>query len=301
MGGASAAASGQPIWQGALLGAAGGLLVGGGAAAFGFWGAVGGGMLAGAGSAAATGGNIGFGALVGGLGAGLGYGLGSWANGWNSGSFWGELGASVFAGAVAGGVGAELAGGSFGQGAGMGAAYGGAGFFGSKAVDGLDPRVRQIKSVEREARTRHALNAKKNDMIIVPVSSRDVSFFKSAGHQSMPGFEMGPDEFGYIKTTHTAAELSKWRTNIETQGAQGGRGYTMAEVSASGLVDSQAWYEQNFVNTNTKYSPISGNSNFAINTVIYSSGGSIPNAPGWNPSFGSVPNSVFYPCSYRED
>lgn len=75
----------------------------------------------------------------------------------------------------------------------------------------------------------------------------------------------------------------------------------MAEVSASGLVDSQVWYEQNFVNTNTKYSPISGNSNFAINTVIYSAGGSVPNAPGWNPSFGSLTNSVFYPYSYRED
>lgn len=294
LGGASAAANDQPIWQGALMGAAGGLMVGGGAAAFGFWGAVGGGMIAGAGNASATGGNIGFGALVGGLGSGLGYGLGSWA----SGSFWGELGASAFAGSVAGGVGAELSGGSFGQGAGMGAAYGSAGFLGSKAVNSLDPRARQTQRRQQEASARRALSIKKNDMIKIPVGSRDVSFFKLAGHEFLPDWEMGPGPGGKIFTTNKITDLSSWNTHIETQG-RAARGYTTVEVSTSGLIDAIQWYEQSWVDT--KYSPISFNSNFAVNTVIYAAGGNVPNVPGWNPAFSNVPSSVFYPYINRED
>ena len=282
------------------MGAASGALIGAGAAGFGFWGAVAGGMFAGAGSAAVSGGNIGFGALAGGLGAGLGYGLGSWASGWNSGSFWGELGGAAFAGAMAGGVGAELQGGSFGRGAGMGAAYGSAGFFGSKVGNSLDPRTRQAQARQREARARHALNSKKNDMIKIPVGSRDVSFFKLAGHEFLPNWEMGPGPGGKIFTTNTVKDLSGWATNIETQSGAA-RGYTTVEVSASGLVDAIQWYEQNWVNTNTKYSPISFNSNYAVNTVIYAAGGSVPGGLGWNPPGGLVPSSVFYPYVHRED
>jgi RHS repeat-associated protein len=303
LGGASAAANNQPIWQGMLMGAAGGLMVGGGAAAFGFWGAVGGGILAGAGNAAATGGNIGFGALAGGLGAGLGYGLGSWASGWESGSFWGELGGSMMAGAVAGGVGAELSGGKFGQGAWMGAAYGSAGFFGSKAVGSLDPRIRQSQARQQEARAKHALNSKKSDMIKIPVGGRSVSSFKLAGHEFLPDFQMGPGPGGKINTTRTIKNLSDWGTHIETQDAiaSGTAQFTTAEVSASGLVDAMQWYEQGWVDTNTRYSGGSFNSNYAVNTVIYAAGGNVPNVPGWYPAFGNVPSSVFYPYVYNRD
>jgi RHS repeat-associated protein len=300
LGGASAAANDQPIWKGVLMGALGGVMVGAGAAGFGFWGAVAGGMFAGAANSAAFGGNIGFGALCGGIGAGLGYGLGSWASGWNSGSSWGELGAAAFAGSIAGGVGAELSGGEFGQGAWMGAAYGSAGFFGSKVGNSLDPRTRQAQARQREARARHALNSKKNDMIKIPVGSRDVSFFKLAGHEFLPNWEMGPGPGGKIYTTNTVKDLSGWATHIETQSGAA-RGYTTAEVSASGLVDAIEWYNQNWVNANTQYSPISFNSNYAVNTVIYAAGGSVPGGLGWTPPGGLVPSSVFYPYVHRED
>jgi len=297
LGGASAAASGQPVWQGALMGAAGGLMVGAGAAAFGFWGAVGGGMVAGAGNASATGGNIGFGAIAGGLGAGLGYGLGSWASNWESGSFWGELGASAFAGAIGGGVGAELSGSSFGQGAGMGAAYGSAGFFGSKAVNSLDPRVRQTQRHQRESSARHALSLKKNDMIKIPVGSR--SAVGPAGHKFLSDWEMGPGPGGKIYTS--TKDLSKWDTQLSTQKAitSGNVRFTTTEVSASGLVEAIAWYEQNWVGQN--YSPVSFNSNYAVNTVIYAAGGNVPGGIGFNPPLGNVPSSVFYPYVHQED
>ena len=301
LGAASAAANDQPIWQGALMGGAGGLMVGAGAAAFGFWGAVGGGMFAGAGTAAVTGGNIGFGVLAGGLGAGLGYGLGSWVNGWSSGSFWGEFGAGAFAGAVVGGVGAELEGGDFGRGAGMGAAYGSAGFLGSKAVNTLDPRVRQTQRLQREARARHALNSKKNDMIKIPLGSR--SAIGPAGHRFLPGWEMGPGPGGKIYTSTTIKDLSKWDTHLTTQKAiaSGNARFTTAEVSASGLVDAKALYDQNWVSTDTSYSAGSYNSNYAVNTVIYSAGGSVPGGLGWTPDSRISPSSVFYPYVYRDE
>ena len=297
LGGASAAANDQPIWKGALMGAAGGLMVGAGAAAFGFWGAVGGGMLAGAGTSAATGGNIGFGALVGGLGAGLGYGLGSWASGWDSGSFWGELGGAAFVGAIAGGVGAELQGSNFGRGAGMGAAYGAAGFAGTKTANSLDPRVRHAQRYQQEARARHALNLKKNDMIKIPISSR--SAVGPAGHKFLPGWEMGPYG-GKIQTSNTIEDLSNWDTHKHTQ-SRTARPPRTVEVSASGLVDAAALYEQNWVSTNTNYSPGSYNSNYAVNSVIYSAGGSVPGGLGWTPEFRTPPASVFYPYVYRDE
>jgi hypothetical protein len=268
-----------------LLGAAGGALVGGGAAAFGFWGAVGGGMLAGAGSAAATGGNIGFGALAGGLGAGLGYGLGSWANGWNSGSFWGELGASAFAGGISGGVGAELSGGSFGQGAWMGAAYSSAGFLGSKALGRIDSKSQKY---EVEVKQRHALNVKKNDMIKIQVGSRTV--VGPANHRFAGEWEMGPYK-GKINTSNTVQDLSNWETHLTTQRARtsGTTQLTTAEVSASGLVESISAYEHTWVDSGTSYMAGSCNSNYAVNTVIYSAGGSVPGGMGWGPAFGTTP------------
>ncbi|OGX47862.1 MAG: hypothetical protein A2216_01175 [Omnitrophica WOR_2 bacterium RIFOXYA2_FULL_45_12] len=254
-------------------------------------------MVAGAGNASATGGNIGFGAIAGGLGAGLGYGLGSWASNWESGSFWGELGASAFAGAIGGGVGAELSGSSFGQGAGMGAAYGSAGFFGSKAVNSLDPRVRQTQRHQRESSARHALSLKKNDMIKIPVGSR--SAVGPAGHKFLSDWEMGPGPGGKIYTS--TKDLSKWDTQLSTQKAitSGNVRFTTTEVSASGLVEAIAWYEQNWVGQN--YSPVSFNSNYAVNTVIYAAGGNIPGGIGFNPPLGNVPSSVFYPYAHQED
>ncbi|MFH1202246.1 MAG: RHS repeat-associated core domain-containing protein [Candidatus Omnitrophota bacterium] len=302
LGGGSAAANHQPIWQGVLMGALGGLMIGGGAAAFGFWGAVGGGMIAGASNSAVFGGNIGFGALIGGLGAGIGYGLGSWASGWNEGSFWGQLGAAVTAGSVAGGVGAELQGGKFGQGAGMGAAYGAAGFFGSKAGNCLDPRIRQAQKYEQEVRKMHALNSKNNDMIKIDVGARPA--VGPADHRFLLKWEMGSryPGSGPIETTNTMGDLSNWPTYRHTQSAikSGMAHYATAEVSASGLVDAIALYEQYWVNTNTIYSGGSYNSNYAINTVIYSAGGTVPGGLGLTPAFGTVPASAFYPYIPKE-
>ena len=285
LGGVSSAVSGEPVWKGMLMGALGGALVGAGAAGFGFWGAVAGGMFAGAGNAAVNGGNIGFGALVGGLGAGLGYGLGSWASNWNSGSFWGELGGAAFAGAIAGGVGAELQGGDFGRGAGMGAAYSSAGFLGSYGLNSLDPKVVKARGYEREVRERHALNIKKNDMIKIPVGSR--SAVGPAGHRFLEGWEMGPNR-GPIATTNTVKDLSGWDTNIATQKAGNAR-FATTEVSASGLVEAIALYEQTWVDSGTGYSAGSYNSNYAVNTVIYSAGGSVPGGLGWTPEFRTQP------------
>lgn len=285
LGGASASTSHQPIWQGVLMGALGGALVAGGAAAFGFWGAAGGGMLAGAGTAGATGGNVGFGALVGGLGAGLGYGLGSWASGWNSGSFWGESGGAMFAGAVAGGVGAELSGGKFGQGAWMGAAYSSAGFLGSKTIANLDPKSQKYES---EAKHRRALNVQKNDMIKIPVGSRTV--VGPARHRFLPDWEMGPYK-GKINTSNTVSDLLNWETHLTTQAAikSSTAKFTTVEVSASGLVESISAYEHTWVDSGTNYMAGSCSSNYAINTVIYSAGGSVPGGIGWGPEFRSTP------------
>jgi hypothetical protein len=148
----------------------------------------------------------------------------------------------------------------------------------------------------------HALNSKKNDMIKIPVGGRPVSFFKLAGHEFLPDFEMGPLD-RMIQTSNTVKNLSEWPTYRETQAAiKGGTAqFTTAEVSASGLVDAIQWYKQSWVDTNTRYSGGSFNSNYAINTVIYAAGGNVPNVPGWYPAFGIIPSSIFHPYIYQED
>ncbi|MEW6008872.1 MAG: RHS repeat-associated core domain-containing protein [Candidatus Omnitrophota bacterium] len=304
LGGISSAVNHQPIWQGMLMGALGGVLVAGGgalAAEMGFsagWGATAGGIVGGIANFAVNGGNIGVGALTGGLGAAIGYGLGNWAAGWNSGSFWGQLGGAAIAGAVAGGVGAELSGGKFGQGAWMGAAFSTAGFLGSYGGNSLDPQVVKGRTYERQSRQIHALNAKKNDMIKVPVGNRSVSFFKPAQHKFLPDWQMGPLD-GRIATTNTAGDLSKWPTHIETQNAikANTADYATAEVSASGLVEAETLYENTWARETTYYGS-SYNSNYAVNTVIYSAGGNNPGA-FWTPEFrGST--LYYFPDPYSD-
>lgn len=301
LGGASAAVNDQPIWQGALLGAASGIFVGAGASAFGWAGAVGGGALGGALNSGVNGGNIGIGILAGGLGAGLGYGLGSWASGWESGSFWGQLGAAAIAGSVAGGVGAELLGGRFGQGAWMGAAFSSAGFLTAQAVNSLDPRIQKAKRYEQESKKLHDLNVKKNDMVKKDVISRDVML--GAGHEAIDGIEMGPNIRGNIRTSGTVEDIMNWNTHRHTQQAleAGTARISSVNVSSSGLVEAVALYEQYWVSTNTKYSPISYNSNYAVNTIIYSAGGSVPGGIGFNPPFGTVPPTVYHGHGFWEN
>jgi len=289
LGGVTAAVNDQPIWKGILMGALGGMLVGAGAAGFGFWGAVAAGMFAGAANSAAFGGNIGFGALCGGIGAGLGYGLGSWASGWENGSFWGELGGAAFAGAVAGGVGAELSGGNFGQGAWMGAAYSSAGFLGSNGLNSLDPRASHAGEYEREIKHRHDLNVKKNDMVRIETGSRPVA--GPARHRFISGFEMGPEYgSGLVATTNTATSLSKWPTYEHTQNAmQSGTARSVStSVSFSGLVEAIDFYNSNWAGSQN-YNALSYNSNYAVNTVIYSAGGNAPGGLGWAPEFRTRP------------
>jgi RHS repeat-associated protein len=292
LGGVSAAINDQPIWQGALMGALGGALVCGGAALaaeMGFaggWGAVAGGMIAGTANSAVNGGDLWVGALTGGLGAGIGYGLGYWASGWNSGSFWGQLAGAATAGSIAGGVGAELSGGKFGKGAWMGAAYSSAGFLGSYGINSLDPQVVKARAYERQARQLRAQTVKRNDMVKVPVGNRSVSFFKGAKHRFLPDWEMGPGNLdGKIYTTNTVENLSDWKTHIETQNAIAAKtaGYSTTEVSASGLVEAIALYENTWARGST-YFGSAYNSNYAINTVIYSAGGDVPGA-FWAPEF----------------
>ena len=294
LGGVSAGINGQPIWEGVLKGAIGGALVSCGGAAFGVWGAVAGGAIAGAGNAAVSGGNIGFGALVGGVGAGLGFGLGQWAGGWNSGSFWGELAASAFAGAIAGGLGSELSGGSFGEGAWMGAAYGTAGFIGAKAVNQMDPTYRTEQKNKQVLKAKHNMCIKRNDMIKIHVSSRGVFWF--AKHQFLtPLHEMGPDPSvgGAIRTTNKVEDLKGWGTYQKTQSSTDVR-TTTVEVSFSGLVESIEMYNSSWVDQNIHYNAFNCNSNYAINTIIYAAGGNVAQGIGYCPSFSNVPSSTLY-------
>jgi hypothetical protein len=155
LGGVSAALNEQPIWQGILMGAAGGALIGVGASTFGFWGAVAAGAFSGTANSAVFGGNLGIGALSGAIGAGLGYGLGTLAGSEN---FLAGLAAAAGSGAISGGVGAELQGGSFGEGAWMGAAYGSAGYIGSQAFNYGINKADAKKAESLELQREQALN-----------------------------------------------------------------------------------------------------------------------------------------------
>lgn len=302
LGGASAAANDQPIWKGVLFGALGGVMVGAGTAAWGFWGAVGGGMLSGAANAGGFGGDVGLGILTGGLGAGLGYGLGSWAQGWNDFSSWGEIGAGAFSGAITGGVGSELQGGKFGDGAWRGASFGTAGSVAAKAVGSLDPRIRNARKYEQEVKKMHNLNVNKSDKVKISGGARPVGN-SIANHKFIDGFEMGPvtNKGGAITTTNTAGSVGKWDTFLNTQDAIGAGTVKpfSAEVSFSGMVDAIDLYN-NYWAGDTTYSPISYNSNYAVNTVIYAAGGSVPGGLGWAPAFNTLPASVNNPYYGKE-
>lgn len=101
-------------------------------------------------------------------------------------------------------------------------------------------------------------------------------------------------------TSNTIEDLSNWDTYKHTQSRTAKPPRTV-EVSASGLVDAKTLYEQNWVSANTNYSPGSYNSNYAVNSVIYSAGGSVPGGMGWTPEFRTPPASIFYPYIYRDE
>lgn len=147
----------------------------------------------------------------------------------------------------------------------------------------------------------HDLNVKKNDMVKKDITSRGV--IGPAGHETIDGIEMGPNARGIIKTSGTVEDIMNWNTHRHTQQAleSGAFRTASAEVSSSGLVEAVALYEQYWVNTNTRYSPISYNSNYAVNTIIYSAGGSVPGGVGWNPPFGSVPPSIYHGYGFWEN
>ncbi len=227
LGAVSSAVNGQPIWQGMLLGAAGGILTGGGAEIFGFWGAVAGGMLAGAGSSAATGGNIGFGALAGGLGAALGYGLGSWAGSEN---FWGGLGAASLSGALSGGIGAELQGGSFGEGAWMGAAYGTAGYLGSQAFNYGINKSDSERAEELELQRQQALS----------VDGGKIEAMASVENQEIVeiyrrGLSSGPDRGPRGQEVHPY--MRKGNTFYELDTKEDLSGVTRIDIRSGALTD----------------------------------------------------------------
>jgi RHS repeat-associated protein len=301
VGAVGAAITGGNIGQAAMMGAVAGAFTGG----IGFLGVPGiiSGAVAGSATAGIFGGNVGIGALAGAIGGGIGGYLGDWASGWSEGSFWGGLGAAAIAGGMAGGLAAELSGGSFGEGAYMGAACASGGYLGTVAISQLDPRYRKAKAYERAVRKTRALNVKKTDQIKVTVASRSLgNRGKTLGrHRFLEAWEMGPENpSGKIATSHTASDLSEstFPTHSNTQNAITGNTTAMAtvEVSVSGLVEGMVLYEI-YWGGGTSYNAFSYNSNYAVNTVVYSAGGNVPGGLGYSPGFGTT---QYIPTYYGE-
>jgi hypothetical protein len=178
----------------------------------------------------------------------------------------------------------------------MGAAFSTGGFFGAKAINSLDPRVSKARRYEREVRKNHALNVSKSDKVKISGGSRDVMF--GGKHKYIEGFEMGPRDPGRgpITTTNTAKDLSKWPTYKHTLKSLANKTATpfTTEVSFSGMVDAIDLYNSYWAMGDTSYSAFSYNSNYAVNTVIYSAGGSVPGGLGWAPPFSTPPDSTPY-------
>ena len=111
---------------------------------------------------------------------------------------------------------------------------------------------------------------------------------------------MGPARRGGgpITTTNTATDLSSWPTFDNTQGsfAAGTARTAIVEVSFSGLVEAIELYNSSWAGT-VSYSAFSYNSNYAVNTVIYAAGGTVPGG-FWAPEFRS-PTMYYSPNPYN--
>jgi hypothetical protein len=150
-------------------------------------------------------------------------------------------------------------------------------------------------------RSRHALNVNQKDtngeLIYRPLSKNKLGDPGSttgprhgvirAGVLKHGKFEMGRGPGGNIYTTDTIENLSSWDTHITTEKSLslGGRYVESFNVQFNGaaLQENIALYESTFAG---KFPYLGGNhnSNFAANSLIYGSGGDVPEgvfAPGF--------------------
>ncbi|MEW6008874.1 MAG: toxin TcdB middle/N-terminal domain-containing protein [Candidatus Omnitrophota bacterium] len=278
LGGISAAINHQPIWQGIVTGGISGL-----GAGFGLWMGIGWGAASGAGGSALMGGNPALGAGLGAFGAALGYGVGTAFKGNPFNRFIG----STLAGGIVGGIGSEISGSSFGKGFSYGAAFAAAGYalgwtIGTNVIGNYEKdRLAAIQDAFNKASD--SLQVGKSDMIkltlgkrqlggTIPKLSPKLHEYARWEENGVPmGWEMGPDENGNIATGRNAA-----RSWAETEQARSMGIVTerTIEVSASAWNQTRAIYEAVWVGEPYIYNNY--NSNYAINSSIYSIGSSVP-------------------------
>jgi hypothetical protein len=252
-------------------------------AGFGFWGAVAWGAFTGAGGSALMGGNPSIGAGLGAFSAALGYGVSTFLKG----DHLARLTGSALAGGISGGIGAEITGGSFGKGFGYGAGFGAAGYalgvIAGANLIGSYERDRLAAMQEAFNKASNSLQVGKDNIIKVTFGKRPLggttSRFSPKLHEyarwkengNPMGWEIGPDENGNIATGRNAA-----RTWAETEQARSMGIVTerTVEISASAWAQSRANYEAVWAGEPYIYNNY--NSNYAINSGVYSVGSSIP-------------------------
>lgn len=149
-----------------------------------------------------------------------------------------------------------------------------------------------FKQFAREMNARHALNVNRKDTT-VDIVARPLGKSASGepGSQSGPrhmaivssrlshgSWEMGPEN-GILRTTNTVIDLETWGTHLCTEKSITLAGDYIrrfsAEVNFAALHENIQLYDMTF-SGQTKYSALSFNSNFAVNSVIYGAGGEAP-------------------------
>ncbi|MBI3291696.1 MAG: RHS repeat-associated core domain-containing protein, partial [Elusimicrobia bacterium] len=267
------------------------------------------GIIGGAVGGAITGGlNGGWkGALIGGaLGGALG-GIGAWGVSTYGAGF--GLGMLAVGAGVAGATNSwdSFAGGLVG---GLAGAFAGQGiisansqqFANFRAGNGfVSNRTLNFRRFEEGMQTRHALNVNQADTP-AQLQYRPLSKNRAGDPGSTTGprhgtirsdalqrgkWEMGGDRAGQIQTTDTIGNLGAWDTHITTEKSLslGGRYIESfgTNVNGAALREDAAIYQEMFAGTTT-YNATNHNSNFAVNSLVYGSGGDVPEgvfAPGF--------------------
>lgn len=204
---------------------------------------------------------------IAGFGAGFGGALGGGAN----------LGDAAAVGLMSGGIGA-VAGGII------------EGSYLAGWQDTLHGRSRKqvYESAMRRLRSR---SLTKNDFTTITVGSRPVGRTPANNldlrHRFIRGgpgggFEMGPDDatrFIEINGENSFPQTEHYLNNQAELVMQ-----TSVNVSESGLLVAERLYTAAW--TDVTYNPVHHNSNYAVNTVVYGSGGNVPENLGRTPQFG---------------
>ncbi len=98
------------------------------------------------------------------------------------------------------------------------------------------------------------------------------------------GFDMGPKDGKIFVGTNTSSNFDTYlRTDAYRDSYSNLLNRNTVEVSASGLIDAIEVYQDFW--GNQPYIATSYNSNYAVNTAIYSAGGSVPGNTEWTPQF----------------